>query len=134
MSQENVQVALDLLEASNRQDGEAFVALVSPDVVWEDPAFWSEPVQTYRGRTEVRDWFNRVVEPWESLNFEVKEITEGPEDRVFADTLLTARGIGSGAETQIRLWFVVWVTDGKCTRRKIFRSRDEALKAAGLRE
>ena len=92
MSQENVQVALDLLEASNRQDGEAFVALVSPDVVWEDPAFWSEPLRTYRGTAEVRDWFNRVVEPWESLDFEVKEITEGPEDRVFADTLLTARG------------------------------------------
>jgi ketosteroid isomerase-like protein len=134
MSQENVEVALDLIEASNQQDAEAFAALVSRDVEWEDPVFWSEPLRTYRGRAEVKDWFNRVVEPWESLRFDVREITEGPDDRVFADTLLTTRGTGSGAETQIELWYVVWVADGEITRRKVFRTRAEALEAAGLRE
>ena len=69
MSQENVEIALELIEASNRQDAEAFAALVSEDVEWEDPAFWSEPLRTYRGRAKVRDWFYRVVEPWESVHF-----------------------------------------------------------------
>ncbi len=134
MSQENVEVALELIEASNRQDVDAWIALISPDVEWEDPAFWSEPTRTYRGRAEVREWYNRVVEPWGSLHFEVKEVTEAPDNRVFADTVLTTRGEGSGVETQIRLWYVVWVADGKITRQKVFRSRDEALEAAGLRE
>jgi ketosteroid isomerase-like protein len=134
MSQENVEVALQLIEVSNRRDVDAFVALVSPDVEWDDPTFWSEPSQTYRGRAEVRAWFNRVVEPWESLHFEVEEITEAADDRVLAGTLLTTRGKGSGAETQIRLWYVVWVANGKITRRQVFRGRDEALEAAGLRE
>ena len=134
MSQENVEVALELIEASNRQDVDAWIALISPDVEWEDPAFWSEPTRTYRGRAEVREWYDRVVEPWESLHFEVKEVTDAPDNRVFADTVLTTRGEGSGVETQIRLWYVVWVADGMITRQKVFRSRDEALEAAGLSE
>ena len=134
MSQENVEVALELIEASNRQDVDAWIALLSPDVEWEDPAFWSEPTRTYRGRAEAREWYDRVVEPWESLHFEVKEIADAPDNRVFADTVLTTRGEGSGVETQIRLWYVVWVADGKITRQRVFRSRDEALEAAGLSE
>ncbi|MEK6326425.1 MAG: nuclear transport factor 2 family protein [Actinomycetota bacterium] len=134
MSRENSGIALQLIEASNRRDVDAFLALVSPDVEWEDPVFWSEVSQTYRGRAEVRAWFNRVVEPWESLHFEVEEITETPDDRVFLETLLTTRGKGSGAETQIRLWYVVWIANGKITRRQVFRGRDEALEAAGLRD
>ena len=134
MSQGNVEVALGLIEASNRQDVDAWIALISPDVEWEDPAFWSEPTRTYRGRAGVREWYNRVVEPWGSLHFEVKEIAEAPDNRVFADTVLTTRGEGSGVETQIRLRYVVWVADGKITRQKVFRSRDEALEAAGLSE
>ena len=133
MSQENVEVALRLIEASNHRDVEGFVALLGPDVEWEDPAFWSEPSRMYRGRAEVREWFNRVVDPWERLHFEVEEITEA-DDRVFAETLLTTRGKGSGAETQIRIWYVVWIANGKITRRQVFRDRDEALEAAGLRE
>ena len=134
MSQENSKIALQLIEASNRRDVEAFVALISPDVEWVDPTFWSEPTRVYRGRAEVREWFDRVVEPWESLDFEVEEITEAADDRVFLETLLTTRGKSSGVETQIRLWYVVWIAEGRITRRRVFRDRDEALEAAGLRE
>jgi hypothetical protein len=48
--------------------------------------------------------------------------------------LLTTRGKGSGVETQVRLWYVVWITNGKVTRRQVFLDRDEALEAAGLSE
>jgi len=47
---------------------------------------------------------------------------------------VTARGKGSGVETQVRGWQVCWFADGMITRRKIFLDRDEALQAAGLRE
>jgi hypothetical protein len=47
---------------------------------------------------------------------------------------MTARGKASGAETQIRGWFVLWVTGGKITRRQVFLDREEALEAAGLSE
>ena len=122
------------VEAINRRDADSFVALASPDVEWEDSIFWSEGVRTYRGRAELREWFKRVfVEPWESLLMEVTEITEA-DDRVLTGSILTARGKDSGVETVLRFWQVVWLADGKATRRQIFLERAEALEAAGMAE
>jgi ketosteroid isomerase-like protein len=133
MSQENVEIVLQGIEAFNRRDVDAFVALVSPDVEWEDSVFWSEHARIHTGEAELREWFNRVVvEPWESLHFEVEEITEAGDDRVFFGALLTTRGKGSGVETQVRGWSVMWITNGMVTRRQVFLDRAEALEAAGL--
>ena len=82
MSEENVEVVRKSIDAVNRGDVDAVVALVSPDVEWEDPVFWSEPARIYRGRGEVREWLNRLLEPWESFHLEVEEITEATNDRV----------------------------------------------------
>jgi ketosteroid isomerase-like protein len=135
MSQENVEVVLQAIEALNRRDVDAFLALVSPDVEWEDSVFWSEHARIYTGEAELREWFNQVVlEPWETVHFEVEEITEAGDDRVFFGGCLTTRGKGSGAKTQIRGWAVVWIADSKVTRRQVFLDRNEALEAAGLSE
>ena len=75
------------------------------------------------------------MELWESLHVAVEEITEVPEDRVFFGFLLTARGRGSGAETELRGWQVLSFADGKLARREgPFWARDQALEAAGLEE
>jgi ketosteroid isomerase-like protein len=135
MSEENVELIYEALGAFNRQDVDAFVATASPDIEWEDSVFWSEHARIYTGKAELREWFNQVVvEPWESVHFEVEEITEAGDDRVFFGGLLTTRGKASGVETKVRGWFVVWITNGKATRRQVFLDRDEALKTAGLSE
>jgi ketosteroid isomerase-like protein len=134
MSEENVEVVLQQIEAGNRRDVDAFVALVSPDVEWEDSVFWSESARVYRGRAELREWFNRVMEPWESLRVEVEEISEVGDDRVFVGGHLATRGKASGVDTKIRGWAVFWIAKGKITRRQVFLGRDDALEAAGLRE
>src|SRR5215204_3148795 len=131
MSHENSKIALQLIEATNRRDADALVALVSRDVEWEDSVFWSEPARVYRGRAEVRGWFNKIMEPWESFHIEVEEITEAADDRVSMGGVLTTRGKGSGVETEVRGWLVLWIADGKITRRQVFLDRDEALEAAG---
>ena len=133
MSQENVEIAQQHIEAYNRVDVDALVALVSPDVAWEDAVFGSEPVRVYRGKAEVREWFSKVIEPWASFHIEVEE-TEAVDDRVFLGGVLTTRGKGSGVETEARGWFVLWVADSKITRRQVFLDRNEALEAAGLRD
>jgi ketosteroid isomerase-like protein len=133
MSEENVEVVLDSADAFNRQDADAFVAFASPDVEWEDPLFWTGLPRTYRGKAELREWFNQVREPWDSIHVEVEEITEAADDRVFFALLLTGRGKGSGVEApELRVWSVTWFADGKVTKRKVFRERAEALEAAGL--
>jgi ketosteroid isomerase-like protein len=134
MSQENVEVVLRHVEALRRRDVDALVALVSPGVEWEDAVFFTEPTHVYRGEAALRAWFRAVVEPWESIDAEVEEVIDAGDDRVLLGGVLTASGKASGVETQIRGWFVLWVTNGKITRRQVFRDRDHALEAAGLSE
>jgi ketosteroid isomerase-like protein len=134
MSQENSEIVLQQVVAANRRDADAFVALVSPDVEWEDSVFWSEPARIYRGRAKVREWLNRDLEPWESLHVEADEIAESSDGRVFSGLFLEGRGTASGVETELRAWQVAWFANAKVTRRRVFRDRDQALEVAGLRE
>jgi ketosteroid isomerase-like protein len=135
MSQENVEIVHRQAEAVNTRDADAFAATVSPDVEWEDSAFWSEMPRTWRGRTAVREWFEKLlVEPWEKAHIEIGEITETTDGRVFFGLVMTARGKDSGAEIRQRFWSVEWIADGEVVRRRVFRERDEALEAAGMSE
>ena len=134
MSRENVENVLQAVEAFNRQDADAFVALASPEVEWEDAMFWTGVARTYRGRDELTEWFNEVAEAWESIHVEVEEITEAGDDRALVGLLMRGRGVVSGVETEGRAWQVNWFVDGKTGRRQVFLDRAEALEAAGLRE
>jgi ketosteroid isomerase-like protein len=136
MSQENVEVVLEGVDAVNRRDPDAFIACVHPDVVWEVSEASPFLQGIYRGRGEVREWFEEsfLEEVWESFHVEVEEITEASDGRVFLGALVTARGRGSGVETEIRGWQVCSFADGMITRRKLFVDRDEALEAAGVEE
>jgi ketosteroid isomerase-like protein len=74
------------------------------------------------------------VENWDAISFETEENVEAPDGRVLTGGVLIARGKGSGVQTRRRFWFVVWVKNGKITRRQVFLDRKEALEAAGLSE
>jgi ketosteroid isomerase-like protein len=134
MSEENRQLILQQIDAFNRRDADAFVAVLGPDVEWEDPMFWSEGGQTYRGRAEVRKWLGRLLEPWESIHAQAQEIIATGDDRVFVQLSLSGRGKASATETEARIWAVAWFANGLCTKRSVFRDRAEALEAAGLSE
>jgi hypothetical protein len=42
--------------------------------------------------------------------------------------------VGSGLPVEQSLWSIFWLAEGVITRRQAFRTRDEALEAAGLLE
>jgi ketosteroid isomerase-like protein len=134
MSEENVENIRQAVEAFNRRDADAFVALTCPDVEWEDAVFWSEGSRTWRGIETVREWFAQVTEPWASSRVKIDEIVEASEDQLVIALTLTARGKGSGAETQLHFWQVNRFAAGKTAARRVFGERAEALEAAGLRE
>jgi ketosteroid isomerase-like protein len=134
MPPENVQIALQQIDAFNRRDVEGVLALASPEVEWEDSMFWTEPVRIYQGRAELREWVEKVLEPWESIRVRADELAETSDGRVLARLFLTGRGKASGAVTEQDAWTVLWFANGLCTRRRVFRDRDEALHAAGLSE
>jgi ketosteroid isomerase-like protein len=134
MSQENAEIVQRQLDAFNRRDVEGAVAFASPDVEWEDSMFWTEHVRIHRGRAELREWIERVLDPWESIRVEADELAETSDGRVFARLSLTGRGKASGVVTEQHAWTVLWFANGMCTRRRVFRDREAALEAAGLSE
>jgi ketosteroid isomerase-like protein len=134
MSEENVELVRELAEALNRLDVDAFLALLSPDVVWEENPGLPGVREVYRGRAEVRTWGEDLIEVAESPHLELERITELGDDRVFTENLFSFRGKGSGVPVALRWWGVYWTAEGKIARRQVFMARDEALEAAGLSE
>ena len=135
MSEENVELAREAIDALNRGDLDAWLAFLSPDVVWEALPGVPGIGELYRGRAEVRGWIEELWEVAEGVvHTEIEQITDLGEDRVFLALVLTARGRGSGVPFEMHTWSVVWFAEGLVTRRQVFWARDEALEAAGLQE
>jgi ketosteroid isomerase-like protein len=134
MSQETVELAWRALDAFTRRDPDALVAFLSPDVVWEENPVLPGLRDAYHGPAEVREWMTAVLEVFEDLQVEVVEVTDLGDDRVFAESVLTAHGQGSGVPVELRFWMVLWYAEDKLTRRQVFWTRDQALEAAGLPE
>ena len=136
MSEENVELVRAMTDAANRIDIDALVALLSPDVVWEETADLPGLREVYRGRDEVRAWADELLEVFESESGHnaLDRVTELSGDRVFTENVLTWRGKGSGVPTELRYWAVYWIREGKIARRQVFWNREEGLEAAGLRD
>jgi ketosteroid isomerase-like protein len=134
MTQADVDTVLAAIEAGNRQDADAFVAAVSRDVDWEDSVF-PGLAGTYVGSAAVRDWFQQaVVEPWERIHAEVIDLVEAAPGRILVELRVTTRGQGSGVETELRFWQVVWLAEGLIVKRRAYTERAPALAAAELKE
>jgi ketosteroid isomerase-like protein len=135
MSEENVELAREAIDALNRGDLDAWLAFLSPDVVWEALPGVPGIGELYRGRAEVRGWIEELWEVAEGVvHTEIEQITDLGEDRVFLALVLTARGRGSGVPFEMPTWSVIRYREGLVTRRQVFWTRDDALEAAGLSE
>jgi ketosteroid isomerase-like protein len=135
MSEENVALVRKAIDALNRADFDALLALISPDVVWEALEGVSGIGELYRGRAGVREWIEQMWENTEEgVHIEIEQLADLGDDRVFIAVVFTARRRGSGVPFELRNWQIVWFADRLITRRQIFWTRAEALKIAGLRE
>ena len=134
MSAENVEVARKTIDALNHGDLDAFLALVTPDVVWEGLEGVTGVGALYRGRAGVREWIElmwRLAE--EHAHIGIDQLTD-LGDRVFIGLFLTAVRRGSGEPFEYRTWQVLSFADGLISRRQVFWTRAEALQAARLSE
>ena len=131
----DVELARKAIDALNRGDLDAWLAFLSPDVVWEALPGVPGLGELYRGRAEVREWIEQLLELAEGgIHTEIEQLRDLGDDRVFLSIVLTARGRGSGVPFEMPNWEVIWFAEGLVTRRQIFWTRDEALEAAGLSE
>jgi ketosteroid isomerase-like protein len=131
MSQENVVLARNAVAAYNRRDVAALVEMIKDDFEW---LTWTGAVEhtIYRGADGLAEYF-RDADVWHVLNLDIQEYRD-LGDRVFVVGTFHARGGGSGAEVHTPYYSAFYVSEGKLARVLSFRTEDEALQAAGLRE
>jgi ketosteroid isomerase-like protein len=134
MSQENVELALLALDAFNRRDVDAVIALLDPECVWY-PAFAGVMEGPYRGHAGWRQYFEDLAEFSEEAHGEYPEVHD-LGDQVLGLGHASIR-FASGVELDQESAFVSTWRDGKCVEARTWLSaaaHADALEAAGLRE
>jgi ketosteroid isomerase-like protein len=130
MSQENVEVFRLAIDAFNRCDFDAALALCDPEVEWVgDPRV--SGVQTRQGHPEVRQYLETIPRYWEELRLEPERFIDRG-DQLLVLARMVARTRRGGPEIDRQFDQVITMRDGKIVRGRWFLTRDEALEAAGL--
>jgi len=135
MSQENVEVVRQLFDAFNRQDGNAMCDLWTVDAEWR-PAYIGGGLlegAAFRGHQGVIEFVELQSETWDSVVVEPVEMRDLGE-QVLAEVRLRAVGRASGAPVERVTWNVFLLRDGRAATGRVYRRREEALKAVGLAE
>ena len=133
MSQENIDVVRQMIDAFNRGDVPAVIAAFDENCeLYEPPEMPDTPAPGFRGHDGIREWMTNLREVV-GVRFEPTSLTTSG-DVVLSG--LTARGVGqaSGVPIEWTTFAVVHLRDGKIARSQAFLGRDEALEAAGLRD
>jgi ketosteroid isomerase-like protein len=135
MSEENVESLKRANEAGNRRDIEALLEELDPEVEWHPSmqALLGGGQPVYRGHGGVRAMFRDFYDAFAEIHLEFSEIRD-LGDRIVAIGHLRTRGKGSGAETESPWGGVSEYKNGKLIRIRTYLDRNQALKAAGLRE
>jgi len=133
MSQENVDMARQLIQAFNRRDLAAMTQRFDPEIEWAPGGPAAVERAVYRGRDEVSDGFAATWETWELFHLE----EQGARD--LGDSILwlgRAQMRGGASHVELDQEFAVrfLMDGGKIVRIDGFRTWQEALEAAGLRE
>jgi uncharacterized protein (TIGR02246 family) len=134
MSQENVDLAREIMDAWNAEDLERWLACWDPSCVWV-PGMRGrmEGTQTYRGHEGLRRYWAEDTEVWDRFLVEVHDVrTHGPE--VVAITTGSARGKHSEVETTASMAFRFRVSNRKVVHGESYLDVQKALEAAGLSE
>jgi len=134
VSAQNVEIVRRAFIASSGGDPTAGREAYDPTFEWDLSGVegWTEK-QVYRG-AEVLPFLQSWAGSWRDWHFDVDEVQEAPNDRVFAAIHEWAAGVQTGVSVDQRRYFVVDLSKGLITRVRMFSDRTDALKAAGLEQ
>ncbi len=129
MSQENVDLHYRSIDAVNRRDLEAFLALMDEGV--EAVSRIVSVEGRLSGHDGVRTWWNNWFASFPDYDIKVVGM------RDLGDvTIATISAVGHGAGSELPFEDNAWLASrwrsGKCTWWQVFRAEAEALEAVGL--
>ena len=132
MSEENVEIALAAVDAWNRGDHEAWLAL------WDEEAEF-HPLraqlegESYSGHDGLRRFVAEMTQDFEEVRFEIEETRDAGE-QVVGIGRFRARGRASGVDLDVPLGVLTRIRRGKIVYTRFFSEPADALEAAGLSE
>jgi ketosteroid isomerase-like protein len=131
MSQENVEVVLELHAAVTRGDLDGVLSLAHPKVEYRSAIQQAMEGEgsMFTGLAGISRWFGELQDLYEYLESDVLEVRDFGE-RVVIVFVVRGRGAGSGITLEQPLAQVVRVREGKIIEVRDYFSREEALEAA----
>ena len=132
MSQENVELVHRGLDAINRRDLDALLALCDPDVE-SSRASRNWGGGPYRGHDGMRNWWQNFFGVWLKVSAEIEDVRDAGDVTV-TRMRFRGRGIDSEAPWEQTQWQVAEWRQGKVIRLLAFLSEADAVEAAGLRD
>ena len=129
MSQANLDFMREAFQAFATGDLTALAGFLDPDVEWkavEDP----EPRRGFDGVLEsLAGWF----EIWDEVHVDLEELIDADTNII---AVVNERGRHSGSRSEVsERFFQVWaVSDGRIVRFREYKTKREALEAAGVAE
>jgi ketosteroid isomerase-like protein len=138
MSRENVEIVRRVYEAAARRDSATVLSFYDPDIEWDGSrSRWAEVLSGephVHGHEELRRFFRRYYEMWETFEDDLQELIDAG-DQVVSVVTSRGRGLASGVDVEWPGNSGVWtLRDGKVVRVVWFPTRAAALEAAGLPE
>jgi ketosteroid isomerase-like protein len=132
MSQENVEVVQQALEAFERGGLDATLPFYDPEVTWEEAE--DEPDgETYLGHDGLRALVGKWLVPFDDLRVEPEEFIDAGE-AVVMPYRFRGRERTSGTDITAPETWVFWLRDGKICEVREYRHKAEALETLGLSE
>jgi SnoaL-like domain len=132
MSRENVERYRQGIEAFNRRDLEAFLALADPEVSGVSRVLAIEG-GSYRGHDGTREWWKTLLDVFPDFTISIVWVRDAGQVTV-SELCNRAHGDESAASLDDLVWQVSEWRDGLVVRWQLYESRQEALEAAGLSE
>jgi hypothetical protein len=133
MPQENVEKVYRAIDAFNRRDLAAFLALMDPDIEFTPYEVAVQGGNPYRRHAGVRIWWEESFAVIPDLRAEIFEVRE-LGDTLFVGGRLLGQGASSGASFERPMWLAMEWREGKEVWWRAYGSKAEALEAAGRRQ
>jgi ketosteroid isomerase-like protein len=133
MSEENVEIVRQLVEAWNQRDRERTLSYLADEVEWSPAGPAAVERTVYRGRDEVSEGFDSTWETWRQFHFDEDE-TRDLGDSVLWLGRVQMTGGASHIELDQEFALHCTLSNAKIARINAFRAWRDALEAAGLPE
>jgi ketosteroid isomerase-like protein len=132
MSQENVELARQVMDALSGRDLSRLLAFADPEIEWH--SFFAELGEggVYRGLDGTRQYLSDLNDAWEIVRADVDDAL-GVGDVAVLVGRIHYRGKASGIETESPAGWMLKFRQGKVVCFRAFREPEQALEAVGQR-